>query len=350
MSLSSSTSFNGTSVNPGTTWTLPDVEAPIVEGPGRTPVDIATRRELAARVAEQGENNGWSKAEVARRIGMPDGTFNQWFKGNYQGRFDGHNEKVANWLASVEEIEALAAAIPVSPPFIRTRISDEITDMLASAQMMPTIIMATCEAGMGKTTTAKRFASVTGNVYLATISPHTKTVHGMLSEIAEALDVMQPNASKLVRSIGKRLERRGAGTLLIIDECQNLVDDAINQLRHFTDNYGCGIALLGNTETYSRFNRWSDGPKYGQLRRRIFKRIRRDRPTQEDLHLFIRAWGVTEPEMVQFLTGVGVKPGAFGQVDMTIKLARLTAQGANRPMTLADLKAAWSNRDVGVGE
>lgn len=42
--------------------------------------------------------NDWSKAEVARRIGMPDGTFSQWYAGSYAGQLGKQNAKVQQWV------------------------------------------------------------------------------------------------------------------------------------------------------------------------------------------------------------------------------------------------------------
>ena len=220
-------------------------------------------------------------------------------------------------------------------------------DALMSAQSLPGMVMVCGTAGVGKTVTARHYQATRPHTYLATVSPHTRTVHSMLAEIADELDVQQYNPGKLVRSIGQRLKRTGGGTLLIVDEAQNLVDEAINQLRHFVDNYQCGVALLGNDEIYTRFGKtWTDGPRFGQLRRRIFKRVRHMQPTQGDLRSFIAAWGIKDPDQIKFLTGIGLKPGALGQIDMTCKLAAITAHGRQSPVTLDDLKAAWANRDV----
>lgn len=307
---------------------------------------LALRDELARDVNEVMEAQGLSRAELARRVGVAQGTFSQWLSGKYAGRYENINEKVSIWLRDRGDIEAMANSLPASPGYLELEFSGQVMATMSMAQLLPTMVMVTAEAGIGKTTAAKRYAQMRANTYLVTMSPHCRTIHNMLTEIAAGIGIEERSSNRLVRSIGKRLERMGDGTLLIVDEAQNLSDDGINQLRHFVDNFGCGIALLGNRETYARFSRWGQGDKYGQLRRRIFKRVRRDKARLEDIAAFIAAWGVSERGQVEFLTGVGLKAGALGQIDMTIRLARMAAEGAGRPMSLADLKAAWSNRDV----
>jgi hypothetical protein len=313
---------------------------------GRDAEAEARRVELARQVHAAAIRYRWSKAEVARRIEMAEGTFSQWYSGSYAGRVDLQNRKVAAWLAGVDEMEQAASGIPQSPPFQATAFAQELTEMLRLAQLMPTMVLVSAEAGLGKTLTAQRYAAAGQNVVLATMSPQTRSVYGMMHELAAALDIGATSNARLARAIGERLKRRGAGTLLIVDEVQNLADDAINQLRHFVDNYGCGIALVGNSEVYNRYARWAAGGGTGQLRSRIFKRLRRVNPSAADIGLFVAAWGIADREQVKFLTGVGMKPGALRQIDMTIKLAKIQAIGAGRELALDDLKNAWANRDV----
>lgn len=336
-----------TNTSTANTWALPVGEPDVSsERPGRSHTDLALWRQLVAKVAEMATVNGWSKSEVARRIGMPDGTFSQWFSAKYEGRLDAQNAKVERWIASVEEMSGLAASVPVSPGFIRTRTAAEIIDTLVFAQMMPDFVTITAAAGTGKTMACRHFGDTRANVHMVTVSPHTKTVHGLLVEIATALDVTQHNPAKLVRAIGRRLERAGGGTLLIVDEAQNLIDQAVDQLRHFVDIYGCGVALVGNEEIYSRFTRRADGPSYAQIKRRIGKRVRLAKPRNEDIQALLDAWKIADPETRKVLAGIGLKDGALGQIDKTLKLALMTAAASDEPITAQMIRAAWSNRDV----
>lgn len=329
---------------------LPTWERP-VSGPdetlsNRNQDDISEWSDLIDRVIETATANGWNKAEVARRMGMAEGTFSQWYSGKYAGRLSNQNRAVGQWLDAIEETAGIAAAIPTSPSFIKTRSAGEILETLAWAQMSADMVMITFNAGMGKTAACRHYCATRPHAHMATVSPHTKTVHGMLVELAAELDVHVHNPAKLTRAIGERLRRSGGGTLLIVDEAQNLVDEAINQLRHFVDNYNCGVALVGNEEIYGRFAKKSDGPSYAQLKSRLGKRLKREKPRVEDLQAFIAGWGVSEPDMVKFLTGIGMKGGALRQIDKTMKLASMVAMGSGQPLSLNHIQAAWKNRDV----
>jgi len=301
---------------------------------------------LARQMQAVAEARNWSMAEVSRRSGVAQGTLHEWARGGYRGRVAAINERIRLWLDTVEEMERVAASVPQAPGYIELGFAKSVVATLQVAQVMPAMVMITAGAGNGKTTAAAHYVQTRANAHLVTMSPHCRSPHNMLHEIGKALSVATNNSRMLVGAIGERLRRVGDGTLMVVDEAQNLSDDAINQLRHFVDIYGAGVALLGNGETYSRFTAWGQGEQYAQLRRRIFRRVRRDRPSPADLSQFLDAWGIQDAAQREFLTGVGLKPGALGQIDMTLKLARMTAEGAGREMRLADLQAAWSNRDV----
>lgn len=326
-------------------WAMPIAE-PDSTLKNRSSEDIEKWRALVTRVIAIAKPQGLSKAEVARRASMPDGTFSQWFSASYVGNLNAQNAKIEAWLDQAEEIAGLNTLIPQKPPFQMTRIAKEITDTLALAQATGDLVMITLAAGNGKTEACRNYTKTRPNVYLVTASPHTKTVHGMLVDMATSLGVMEHNPARLTRAIGERLRRIGDGTLLIVDEAQNLTDDAINQLRHFVDIYNTGLALVGNDEVYGRLARKSDGPSYAQIKSRLGKRLKRAKPYAEDIAARVEAWGITEPDAVKYLTGIGLKAGALRQIDKTMVLAGILAAGEGVEVTRKHIKAAWENRDV----
>ena len=326
-------------------WERPTNLPDIGDGnrPGRGEEDLEDWKLLTQRIYDIARSEGWSKSELSRRMDMSVGTFSQYYSGKYEGRLDRNNDKVKRWLESWDDLSEMVSIVPTSPGFVATPTAREIVDALTFAQCMPDFVTITAAAGTGKTTACRNFA-IRPNVWMITASPHTKTVHGMLVELATELDIVQHNPAKLTRAIGQRLKKAGNRTLIIVDEAQNLVDDAVNQLRHFVDNYGCGLALVGNEEIYTRFAKRTDGPSYAQLKRRIGKRVRRSKPRAEDIAMLLDGWNISDPQVRRVLTGIGQKDGALGQIDKTIKLAMMTGDG--KPLTADQIKAAWANRDV----
>ncbi len=334
-----------TSPAPNPSWELPEPNQEfLAKHPGEA---LADWRRLRENVAAAAIYNGWTKAEVGRRIGMAESTFSQWLSGKFPGTLTNQNAPVSNWLDALEETASLAATLPTSPGFIKTTVAQDVTSTLHMAQVTAGLVMITLDAGRGKTFSCRHYQSTRPHVYMATISPKTKTVHGMLNELAAELEIRVFNPADLVRAIGRKLMRVGDGTLLIIDEAQNLSAEAINQIRHFPDNYGCGVALVGNQEIAKRFGREVKiTSSKAQVTSRFDKHLKTDRDLPGDIALFIAAWGISDPGCAKFLTGIAMKGGALRQIDRTLKLAHMSAAGMGEELQLRHIKAAWKNRDV----
>ncbi len=336
---------------PTNTTTVWEQSQPTIEFTAKhPPADIDVWRKLVARTIDAAVNYGWTKAEVARRAGVPDGTFSPWFSGKYLGILANVNQSFANWLDALEASQSMAAIMPVSPPFQRTTVGMDVYNALLFAQVTAGFIRVTLPAGSGKTTAAKHFMATRPHVFMATLGPSTKTVHGMLVELCAALEVHEHNPARFVRSIGAKLKRVGEGSLLIIDEAQNAVPDAINQLRHFVDNDHCGVALIGNEDTATAFVKdlGRSVASRAQVLSRFDRQVRQSRNPAADAEMIISAWNVEEADCKRFLLGIASKPGALRQIDRTMKAASMLAIGdGEESVRLEHLQSAWKNRDMG---
>jgi hypothetical protein len=312
--------------------------------PDISPEALEAWQNATARLREVANRDGLTRTEVARRSGVPLGTISAWYDGTYNGNYENTTARVVRWLDAADEQRSAAANAPQAPEWVDTRTAKELWDTLVYAQMMPEIAVVTLGAGMGKTTTARRYVSIRPNAFLVTMRPTTAGKHSMLQEIAMALDVIERNPARLDRAIGQRLQRNGRHTLLVVDEAQNLKDDAADQLRYFHDEYGCGIALLGNDEVASRFGRKDPRKGQAQFHRRVGKRIERLTPLPDDVEALIDAWEVSDPEARKLLRAVGRKPGALGQVDKTMRLATMFAMGAGEELSVSHIRSAWVDR------
>ncbi|WP_234632255.1 hypothetical protein [Agrobacterium vitis] len=171
----------------GGSWERP-LQAPEVSA-NKSEADIEKWWELVDRVIAVARQFRWTKAEVTRRSGMKDATFSQWFSGRYEGRLDNHNAMIEQWLDALQAAASVAAMIPQAPSFMQLRGSAEVLETLTWAQICPDLVMITLGAGMGKTAACEYFTNTRPHVYHATVSESTKTVHGMLTELAEQLGV-----------------------------------------------------------------------------------------------------------------------------------------------------------------
>jgi DNA transposition AAA+ family ATPase len=327
-------------------WTFPTPGSDFVQKHPHD--DVELWRKLLNRVIDVASANSWNKAEVARRAGIKDGTFSQWTNGNYPGVLANINDQVSNWLEALEESASIAASIPVSPTFVKTNVGADVYNVLMFTQMTAGFTAVTLPSGSGKTTAARHFCNTRPHAWLATISPNTKTVHGMLVELAAELEIQEHNPTRLARAIGRRLQRIGDGTLLVIDEAQNLVPDAINQIRHFVDINNCGVTLLGNEDTAVSFLKDKGSvASRAQVATRFDKRLKRERDPAHDAKLLIEAWKVEDADCVKFLMNIATKPGALRNIDRTIKAALMASLGNGDDLSMNYLVAAWRNRDMG---
>lgn len=319
-------------------WAVPKGE------PRLAPEELARWREATDRVRTLAMRDGLSKSEAARRAGMPMGTFSPWYDGTYTGSIAGRTRVVERWLDSLEESARFSAAAIAVPSFVRTRTADEIANLCAYAQALPCMGLVVLGPGMGKTATARHYAATRPHTTLVTMRPITSTTRHMVTDISVAIGVYERNPARLDRAIGKRLERNGRQTLLIVDEAQNLADTAVNQLRYWHDEFGVGIVLMGNDEMYGRFGGPTPKPGYAQLHRRFSMRLHRMAPLQADIDAYVSAWGIVDPDIAALARAIGKKPGALGQIRETLVLAQMIANGAEQKLAAEHVRQAWENR------
>ncbi|MEL6783740.1 MAG: AAA family ATPase, partial [Pseudomonadota bacterium] len=213
-----------------------------------TESQVRAWRTAAKKVRDIATHSGRTKSDIARRAGINNARLNTWYDGEYSGDFHAVTEEVERWIRSVEAMDKLRATMPEDPPYVQTRTAREIEMTLLYAQMQGEMVIITTGAGVGKTFVCQRFRDASPHVHLVTMRPNTKRNFGMLQEIGRVIGVRRTNAADFDHAIGERLEQGGGNALLIIDEAQELNDEAVNQLRYFSDNFKCGVALVGNDE------------------------------------------------------------------------------------------------------
>lgn len=329
----------------GGNWDLPEPNAKFTAK--HSAEDLQLWDELRPRVADIARQNNWTKAETGRRIGMAESSFHQWFSGSLLGALENQNSMVQRWLDAVDDRSGLEAIMPESPHFLKTRAAIEIHRTLMLAQTLPGFVTITLEAGRGKTMACREYQRSRPHVHLVTLHPKVKTVHGAMNQLARKLAVRVFNQAELVETIGERLAGSGDGALLIVDEAQHADSETVNQLRYFSDNWKIGLALVGNAEIRKRMAQGgTNAASRDQILRRIDKNLKRDPGREHDVRAFIDAWGITDPSCVKFLFGIGMKGGALGQIDRTIRIAYMAGLGDSGSLQRKHLEAAWRNRDV----
>lgn len=188
-----------------TSWDIPTFDTEPEYGQGRKKDDFETREELIVKVAAIGQRQRWTKQAMADHIGLSEGIFSGWFSRKHKGRFDTSNKNIETWLDGFEEAQDVEFALPDSPAFIETKIATEIMDMLQAARVLPAMNLITADAGIGKTMAAEHFMVNNSNTWIVTISPHTKTIHGMpaalqwlMRNALQQSNISSPNSGHLL--------------------------------------------------------------------------------------------------------------------------------------------------------
>ena len=300
--------------------------------------------DVRAQVREIMATENLTQADVAKAAQIAYGTFTPFMGGTYAGNNVALADRVKRWINSREAERQVAATIIQEPGFVATPTANEVLGLLQWAKGAPGITLITLGPGMGKTMASKEFADRNPHAYRVVMRPSTSGVHSMMKEIAQTIGVTERDPGKLTRAVGDKLKRNGRHTLIMVDEAQNLSDTAVDELRHYLDEYGCGIALLGNEDVQTRWGRATPKEGYGQLHRRIGPRLRRLKPLSEDIETYLDAWGIEDQEVLKLLRVIGRKAGALGQIKETLSMANILAAGAGRVLNADDIRAAWQNR------
>lgn len=305
---------------------------------------LADWKETTRLVRETAQARGLSRPAIAKEAGVSAGVLYPWLDGTYKGSFANVTKSMRKWLnASDARVETRATMLR-EPDYVETPTAREVMSGLMYAQNAPGIALITLGPGMGKTTCSKEYIARTPHAFRVVMRPSTGSVHSMLREIASALGVVERDPGKLARAIGDKLKRNGRHTLLIVDEAQNLSESAVNELRYFHDEYGAGIAMLGNEDIHARYGGLTPREGYGQIHRRIGFRMRRMQPGASDIDAFVDAWQLEDSDAVKITRAIGKKPGALGQIKETLKLASVLAGGRGAALTAEDIRRAWINR------
>lgn len=304
-------------------------------------------RETIERLRALALASGMSLSDVSRKSGVPVPTLSSWYSATYNGNYANITQRVQRWIASHDEARQALQGLPAEPGFVETPTSRRLIEALIYAQTFPEFSVVTMGAGMGKTCAARHYAATRPHAYLVTMRPSTAGRHAMLQELAMSLGVSEANPARLDRAIGTKLLRNGRHTLLILDEAQNLVDDAVNQLRYFNDEFGCGIALLGNEAVYRRWGSLggsSDKDGLAQVQSRIGLRILQRQVVPGDVEAILDAWNVADADVRRLAHAIARRPGALRGLGKCLKLASMMAMGGGETMTAVHLRQAWAGR------
>lgn len=156
------------------------------------------------------------------------------------------------------------------------------------------------EPGVGKTEAALAYREEDGNVFYLKITKAISCVRDLLKAICEQLDIYVDKSTgdrERFHSIVQDLtRRRSSPPLLVIDEAQNLDNDALELIRDLFDDSRCGIVMIANPHLTSRWIKPADKRRlyhFQQLQGRIAKQMMIERPLPEDIEAICDCHGIT---------------------------------------------------------
>lgn len=237
---------------------------------------------LQARVEQFLKEKNISQAKAAPLMGISQTALSQYRRSMYDnGDISALESKLEEFFRTQEEQEASTEkALPYRPTqdYIPTSISEDVYKLIRYCQLEKGMVIIHGDAGIGKTKGAERFVreNPTASVYIQA-TPSTGTLANLLKVLARALKVPETrNKLDLTLAIREKLE--GTNKVIIIDEAQHLQLRSLEEIRTWADanpitgQQGVGIALIGNTEVYTRMVGKQEA-RFAQL----FSRIRMNR-------------------------------------------------------------------------
>lgn len=237
----------------------------------------------------------------------------------------------------------------VSTPTIR-----KIHDALEFARTRPTIALVYGPPGVAKTTAAKWYAEATNRAVLGgtavvyvQASEFKKTPAAILNAIAEeglnAYGRARTFSYETVRTIAGRVARQG---LILIDEAQHLTAAAMDGLRCFYDEYGIGLAYLGNEMVFTRTSKGANRAMFAQLHSRVGVNLNLPGVEDEDATAVAQAWGITGHAELSFARDLARGPGGLRLLAQVIEQAIRAANSLSRPLDADLLRIAAEEREA----
>ena len=316
---------------------------PIEKPPGNG-VEPAAQEDcttVAERVRAAIAVRSLSQNTAAREIGISASALSRFLSGTYGADDRAVATKAAAWLDLIDQRDKLPAGMIAALRFVQTPTSDQIIGALGYAQLIGDLVLVSGVPGVGKTTAMKHYRDARTNVWLATMSPDTKTPVPMLCEIGIALGLrsLGGGAAKMRRDICERI--RDTGGLLILDEAQHLGAEALETARRIFDSTGVGLVYAGDDKL------WEKVSAFPQLSSRIGKRVTIAATSSADITALTAALGIDGTEERKFLGQIARTHSGLRSIAKTQRLGRLYADGEGKPLTIEHLRTAWTNLNLG---
>lgn len=300
--------------------------------------DEATLKDL---VRQEMSRANMSQGRLAKESGITQARLSLWFSGKYSGNNEAIAQELYRWLNAAQQRASDNKRLASAPEWKPTPTAQEIIDALRYAQSAGDIALIYGGAGLGKTTTARRYQEDYPNVWIATMTPAMNTVAAALERVAGSVGLPEAQASavKAENAIVARLD--GTGGLLVIDEAQHLPVSGLEAIRSIHDATGIGLALMGNESVYARITGGTRQATFAQLFSRVGYKTRLTTPKVGDVEIIISAWGVTDKKGQKLCFEIAKQAGALRGLTKVLKLGSAMLGEGEERISVDHIQAAW---------
>lgn len=266
---------------------------------------------------------------------------------NYNAPVGKFVAKIRAYREQQSRRDAYRQGVIKHPGYVEMPTSQRIWSLLSIAHSGKMVLIC-AESGYSKSYIARRYQKTGGaNVFMTTLNETSGKLNPMVSKILEALGGQaRVSTAWMASEIERRLEGRKA--LVIVDEagCGNA--ECIEQLRHFYDATGCGIAMLGNRDLHMTIAGAKRSFAFARVNSRIGARLPLDITLEADIPIYLDAYGIQDEMVRKMLTRIGLnrRSGGLREIDQTLENASLIASMDGSPITADHIIAAQESRGL----
>jgi len=273
-----------------------------------------------------------SQHSVAKRSGINQAVLSKYLHENYDGKIDELNDKISAFLSK----EARKSHFWKDVRVVDTNVKKEMISAMQITHAMLRFGVVNGPAGIGKSTAIEEYREQNrATTVLIKGSPVCKSVAGVITLIYEAIfkQVMTLSPRNANSMICQKL--MASEWMILVDEAQEFVNDAFEQLRSIYDTTGCAVMLIGTPELMNRLTNPRTGTILQQVRSRIpIIRTFGVEPIENDVKLICNAYSINDKQIIKRLQQRGGS-GGLRTVSDCIRMARFLSNG--RQLTIEDI-------------
>ena len=296
---------------------------------------VAQTADARARLTERVKAPGMGLASVAAEVDVSAGALEAWLAGDSTAIDGDAGERILRLLDGPLCAGELG--------FVMTETARKILTAVEYTVSMRGMSVVWGDPGVGKTMALRHYCDENpGQTVWLKGALHHRRPNAFLDDLMAVVGLSPVGNHESLRERYRQVERVFSGRLkgwaILVDEAQHLGLETMELLRSLHDDTGAPIVMAGNEVVYDRMH-GGGLPGWAQLFSRLMIQCR---VTNTVSAADIRALGGGEldEDSVKYLQGIARKGGSLRSVANCVRLGRIMADGADRPLDAKILKAS----------